>query len=108
MESCFRCGRWKAASWAWWNAWNPTNGKTIFRNCWLSNETMKQLSDKESEWHEIFSKVASREHRLEEKLKKIMNMKVEDYLKKARKDNKYTIKNLQKMIKKAQKAEKKS
>ena len=102
------CNMREAASWAWWNIWNPTIGKTIFRNCWLSSETIKQLNDKEKEWHDIFSQAASRSHILEKKWNDFNRMKVDDYLKRAKEDNKDTIKNLQKKIKKVQKSEKKA
>ena len=97
------CGIREAASWAWWNAWNPTDGARYWRNSYISPECWAENAKREKEWRDIFSQCLSREHQLGKKWKAFNELKVETYLERVRHDNISGMIELQKKIKKLEK-----
>lgn len=99
------CGIREAASWAWWNAWNPVinGGASTLPNSYISTEAVKKIEKREREWRETFTSCLFRERALEKKWKAFNDLKVETYLERVKCDNIAGMIELKKKLKKLEK-----
>lgn len=102
------CGLFEAASWAWWNAKNPTDGARYWRNSYLSSEALEDNRRREKEFSTSYMRLLASEQDLHKKWKGFTELKVDDYLDKIRKENRGITLETKKKSKKNKKSKKKA
>ena len=102
------CGIWEAASWAWWNAKNPTDGTRFWRNSYLSREAFYDNRSRENEWRTSYMRLLTSEQDLRKKWKAFAELKVETYLDNVKKENRSKSLETKKKNKKSKKSNKKT
>lgn len=104
------CNVREAASWAWWNAWNPLkyDGSGNWRDSYISDEAQKVYNKEKKEMRQIMNNFCSEMLYYKKKVKEFQGLTVETYLESAKANNKANMAELQKKIKKMEKIAKKA
>lgn len=104
------CGVREAASWAWWNAWNPLkyDGSGNWRNSYISDEAQKVYDKEKKEMRSRMDRISKSESIHRKNWQQFQGLTVETHLERAKADNKANMAELQKSIKKAEKKSKKA